>query len=433
MSVRLPRFLHFFGAGVADQILLSGANFIAGFLMIRFTSDASYGQFVLAQSALLLVVSAQGAWLSGPVTIVAPAKSAELRAQMIGSLGASQTRFLRRLAGVLLAISVVGCASSLWPLSIEWVLVGTILAAWAALQREYRRSVLLVYSRPHGMLGADAIYVAVLLLGIAAALLARPMAGPLAIAGLAAAGLCGALVAHRLLSGDPGWVAGDPTPFWQEIRTLGTWSVVGAVIYWLFAQSYNYVLASRLDLTAVTNVNAARLVLTPVFVFVYGINSLLMPTASNWLASFGLARMLKRLALLALAITAIDLVYFALAWYLRDWLIVELMHKHIGDQDRLLILWACVALVFLPREVLQAALFALQRARSMAWMVGLSAAVSLSLMWVGIPRWGAAAVLIGQVAGECVNLVGMAVMLWWLIPRNAQPAPGVASGSEGGG
>jgi O-antigen/teichoic acid export membrane protein len=136
-------------------------------------------------------------------------------------------------------------------------------------------------------------------------------------------------------------VGGDPTPFWQEIRTLGMWSLIGAVIYWLFAQSYNYVLASRLDLTAVTNVNAARLVLTPVFVFVYGINNLLMPIASNWLASFGLPRMLKRLALLTLAITAIDLVYFALAWYLRDWLIVDLMHKHIGDQDRLLILWAC--------------------------------------------------------------------------------------------
>jgi O-antigen/teichoic acid export membrane protein len=423
MSVRLPgRFLHFFGTGVLDQILLSGANFIAGFLMIRFTSDVSYGQFVLAQSALLLVVSAQSAWLSGPVTIVAPAKSPELRAQMIGSLGDNQTRFLRRVATGLLAISLIACALSLWSVGIELVVAGSILAAWAALQREYRRSVLLVYSRPHAMLGADAIYVGVLLLGIALAMLVRPLAGPVAIGALAAAGLAGALATHRMLAKDPGWVGGDPAPFWAEIRTLGIWSLIGAVIYWLFAQSYNYVLASRLDLTAVTNVNAARLVLTPVFVFVYGINNLLMPVASNWLASFGLPRMLKRLALLTLLITALDTVYFAIAWYLRDWLIVDLMHKHIGDQDRLLILWACVALVFLPREVLQAALFALQRARSMAWMVGLSAAVSLSLMWVGIPLWGAAAVLIGQVAGECVNLVGLALMLWWQISHGAAKA-----------
>jgi O-antigen/teichoic acid export membrane protein len=409
------RFLHFFGTGVLDQILLSGANFVAGFVMIRYTSDVSYGQFVLAQSAVLLLVSAQAAWLSGPVTIIAPAKSAQIRAQMIGSLGASQTHFLRRAALGLLAIPFAAYLIGIWSLSISLVVASTILAAWAALQREYRRSVLLIYSRPHGMLGADAVYVTVLLLGIAVALLVRPVAAPVAIVALSAAGLAGAVVAHRMLATDPGWVSGDSRPYWLEIRTLGLWSVIGAVIYWLFAQSYNYVLATRLDLTAVTNVNAARLVLTPVFVFVYGINNLLMPIASNWLASFGLPRMLKRLAVLTLLISALDLIYFAIAWYLRDWLIVDLMHKHIGDQDRLLVLWACVALVFLPREVLQAALFALQRARSMAWLIGLSAVVSLSLMWLGIPRWGAAAVLIGQVAGECVNLVGLALLLWWQI------------------
>src|ERR1700722_220071 len=99
MSVRKSgRILHFFGIGVLDQILLSGVNFIGGFVMIRYTNDVSYGQFVLAQSAIVLMVSAQGAWLSGPATIIAPSKSAEIRAQMIGRLGASQTRTLRRAA-----------------------------------------------------------------------------------------------------------------------------------------------------------------------------------------------------------------------------------------------------------------------------------------------------------------------------------------------
>ena len=413
MSVRQSgRFLHFFGTGVLDQILLSAANFTAGFVLIRYTSDVSYGQFVLAQSAVVLVLSAQAAWLSGPVTIIAPAKSAAIRAQMIGCLGASQTRLLRRAALALLTIPLAAYLIGIWSANISLVVAGTILAGWAALQREYRRSVLLIYSRPQAMLGADAVYVTILLLGIALALLVRPVAGPLAIAALSAAGWAAATVAHRMLAVDPGWVSGNSRPFWQEIRTLGLWSMIGAMIYWLFAQSYNYVLATRLDLTAVTNVNAARLILMPVFVFMYGINNLLMPIASNWLANFGLARMLRRLAVVTILITAIDLIYFAVAWALRDWLIVDLMHKHIGDQDRLLILWACVALVFLPREVLQAALFALKRVRSMAWITGLSAAVSLSLMWLGIPRWGAAAVLIGQMAGECVLLISLALLLW---------------------
>jgi O-antigen/teichoic acid export membrane protein len=413
MSVRRPgRVLHFFGIGVLDQILLSGVNFIAGFVMIRYTSDVSYGQFVLAQSAILLMVSAQGAWLSGPVTMLAPAKSADIRARMIGFLGASQTRVLRRAALMLLAIPLAAYLTGIWTSITALAVAALILAGWSAMQREYRRSVLLIYTRPQAMLAADAVYVVTLLLGIALALLSRSLAGPLAIAALCASGWAGAAVAHRLLAREPGWSSGDARPFWQEIRPIGLWSLIGAAIYWLFAQSYNYVLATRLDLTAVTNVNAARLVITPVFVFMYGINNLLMPIASNWLADFGMRRMLRRLALLSALICTINLLYFAIAWTLRDWLIVGLLHKHIADQDRLLILWGCMALIFLPREVLQSALWALKRVRSMAWLIGLSAAVSLTLMWFGIPRWGAAAVLIGQVAGECVNLIGLALLLW---------------------
>jgi O-antigen/teichoic acid export membrane protein len=420
MSVRKAgRIIHFFGIGVLDQILLSGVNFIGGFVMIRYTSDVSYGQYVLAQSAILLLVSAQGAWLSGPVTMLAASKSAEIRAQMIGFLGASQTRLLRRAAPVLLGVPLAAYLIGIWSAITSLAIGGLILAGWAALQREYRRSVLLIYTRPQGMLGADAVYVGALLLGIALAVLSRSLAGPVAIVALGVAGWASAVVAHRLLARDPGWLSGDARPYWQEIRTIGMWSLIGAVIYWLFAQSYNYVLATRLDLTAVTNVNAARLVITPVFVFMYGINNLLMPIASKWLADFGMGRMLRRLALLTALICAINLLYFALAWLLRNWLIVGLMHKHIADQDRLLILWGCVALVFLPREVLQSALWALKRVRSMAWLIGLSAAVSLTLMWLGIPRWGAAAVLIGQVAGECVNLVGLALLLWWAPQRTA--------------
>ena len=413
MSLRQSgRFLHFFGTGVLDQIMLSGANFIAGFAMIRYASDVSYGQFVLAQSAVMLMVSAQSAWLSGPVMIIAPGKSAAVRAQMISYLGASQTRFLRRAALALLTIPLAAYLIGIWSAYMSLAVAGTILAGWAALQNEYRRRMLLVYSRPQSMLAVDAMYVTVFLLGVALALLSRPAAGLLAIVALGAAGLSGALIAHRMLAVDPGWVSGDSGPFWREIRALGQWSLIGAVIYWLFGQSWNYVLAARLDLTAVANVNAVRLVVMPMLVFKYGIQNLLIPVASNWLASFGLTRMLRRLAVLTILISAMDLIYFTIVWNIRNWLIVDVMHKHIGDQDRLLILWVCVTLVFLPREILQAALSALKCLRSMAWLIGLSAAVSLSLMWLSIPLWGASAVLIGQLAGEGVNLLGLSLLLW---------------------
>jgi hypothetical protein len=38
--------------------------------------------------------------------------------------------------------------------------------------------------------------------------------------------------------------------------------------------------------------------------------------------------------------------------------------------------------------------------------------VSVLTTWFGIPRWGPVAALDGQVAGECVNLLGLSLMLW---------------------
>ena len=411
-AAKLVHVLRFFGASVVDQVLLSGANFIAGFLMIRYTSDVDYGQFVLAQSAVLLLVSAQGAWLSGPLSAIVPSKPAATKRLMIGAVRASQSRFLRWVAVSLLAIAVTLYATGFLSASLALVSGTTILAGWAALEREYLRSVLLIYSRPHWMLRADTVYVVCVVAGIALAAYLRHSAGVCAIFALVISAWAGMLVSHRMLSSDPGWISGDARPFLQEMRALGVWATVGAVTYWLFAQSYNYVLATRLNLTAVASVNAARLVIVPVTVFSLGINNLLMPLAANWLTQFGLAKMLRRLAVVSLAIIALDLVYISLAWIFRDWIIGSLLHKTIADRDRLLVLWACVALIFLPREVLQAGLFALRRVKSMAWLIGLSAVVSLTLMWFGTARWGAAAVLIGQLAGECVNLVGLSWLVW---------------------
>lgn len=427
-AAMLVRMLRFFGTGVIDQILLSGANFLVGLLMIRYTTDVAYGQFVLAQSAVLLVLSAQSAWMTGPLMSTLPRKSPEDKRLALGAMRTSQTRFLRWGAIILVAGVVIGYAAGLVAAGPALATGATILAAWAALQREYLRSALLVYQRPHQMLGSDTVYVLLLVTGILGAAFLARSSGVWAICALAVAAWVAMTVSHRLLGKDPGWLTGDAGPIWRDIRPLGLWSTVGAVIYWLFAQSYNYILAKRLDLTAVANVNAARLVLTPVFVFTFGINNVLMSLAANWLAQQGLAKTLRRLALVLVAVTFLDLLYMGLAWSERTWLITGVLHKTIADRDRLLLLWGAIALIFLPREILQAVLFAVRQVRSMAWVVGVSATVSLSLMWFSIEHWGTAAVLIGQVAGESVNLLGLAWLLWRhvrihgaLPPINAPP------------
>lgn len=424
---KLSRTLHFFGAGVIDQIVLSGANFLAGLLMIRHTTDAAYGQFVLAQSAIVLFVATQGAWLTGPLSIVVPKKTPAEKTLAIGAMRFSQARFLRRLGTALLLATAAGWLIGVLKSGTALVSAGIMVACWAALQREYLRGALIMWRRPRQLLRTDVVYAACLVIGVLGASFWLPSSsGISAIGALVIAARIAEAVSYRMLGSDPGWVSGDAKPLWREIRPIGLWATVGSVTYWIFAQSYNYILAGRFDLTAVSSVNAARLLLTPIFVFTIGINNVLVSSTANWLAEVGLTKTLRRLVLVLLAITALDLIYMGLAWSVRGWLITGVLHKTIADQDTLLLLWASIALITLPREILQAVLLASGQVKSMTWVIGVSALTSLALTWYGIGHWGTAAVLIGQIAGESVNVLVLAWMLWRLvrISRALPPAYG---------
>ncbi len=65
------------------------------------------------------------------------------------------------------------------------------------------------------------------------------------------------------------------------------------------------------------------------------------------------------------------------------------MHKTIGNRDLLLMLWAVLSMIALFRDLLQTGVFALRKFKSLAAVTGLSAAVSLTIMWFGIDGWGA--------------------------------------------
>jgi O-antigen/teichoic acid export membrane protein len=422
------RTLHFFGAGVIDQMVLSGANFLAGLLMIRRTTDVAYGQFVLAQSAILLLVSIQASWLTGPLAIIVPKKTPPEKTHAIGTMRVSQAKFLRRLGVALLLATAAAWLVGILKLDIALVTAGIMVACWAALQREYFRSALIMHTRPRALLQSDVVYAACLISALLGITYWPSWSGIFSIGALVIAARIAATVSYRKLDADPGWVVGDAKPLWQEVKQIGIWATAGSVIYWIFAQSYNYILAGGFDLTAVASVNAARLLLTPIFVFTIGVNNVLVTSTAKWLAALGLTKTLRRLLLVLLSITALDLIYLVFLWSIRGWLIDDVLHKSIVDRDTLLALWAVIALIFLPREILQAVLFASGRAKSMTWVIGVSALVSLSLTLYGIGHWGTASVLIGQIAGESVNVLLLSVMLWRLLRARQQAPPSYGNG-----
>jgi len=405
------RVLQLFSAAVVDQILLSGANFLVGFLLIRNTSDADYGLYVLVQSAVLLLITAQTSWLSTPLAVLAPKRTDDVKRRMVGAVEAAQRRFLRRVGMAAICVPALGFFLKFWDAFSATLIAVAVLAGWAALQREYVRRVLLIYSRANTLLGVDAVYVVIFVGGTLFAVFGPKHAVIWAVVAMTVAGWVGAKAAHAALGREPGWVAGEASGVLRELRRLGIWASVGALTYWLFSQSFNYMLASRLDLKAVADVNAARLLIMPAMVFTIGMESLLLPKSAGWLASIGLRSLLSRLAAIFVAVALLELGYFALVWIFRDWLSGDFLHKVIHDRDRLLTLWACIALIGLLRIVFQTALVALEPLKQMAGITSVSAVLSLAIMWFGINWWGPAGVLIGQIAGDLLVIGGYAVIL----------------------
>ena len=409
-----------FSTAIIDQIMLSGANFLVGFFLLRFTSDFDYGLYVLIQSTLLLLVSVQGSGITSPLAAVVPGKSPMEGHSMVGAVMSSQRRVLRWAAPVGIALVLVGFLFGRYDALMAEVLCCAVVAGWAALRRDFLRNVLLIYARPGQLLRADAVYVVVLLAGVLTAALGTATPIIWVAVTLAAAAWAGTIGAYRSVAKEPGWAGGDEARAWRELRVFGLWSAFGSLMYWLFGQSYSYLLATRLDLKAVSAVNEARLLLMPAFVLSIGMQSLLGPTAAKWNAMYGFRALVKRLLAILGIVGGLDLIYFIFVWIFRGWLIDDLFRKHIADRDQLLILWGTIAIVGLMRDVLLCALTAIAKFRWTASQTAYSAVVALVVMWFGISWWGAAGVLIGQIVGEVVNVVGI---VWLMRKHDRSLAP----------
>lgn len=410
LSIR-GRLTRLFSAAIVDQALLSGGSLVVGLILVRYTPDKDYALYCLLQAALVYVSSAHSALVCQPLAILVPGHTPELKGQMLGAARASQSRLLRPV----LLLSLVGTALAylLHALTGSMALIVGIglIAAWATAQRNYVRGVLLIYARVRTLVAVDAVFTGVMIAGVLWAAFGIGQAAVWVAVAFAASAWAGEISATRALAKDPGWVTADAGPVWRKVLPLGMWSIVGTTIYWLFSRSYNYILASRLDLSAVADVNAIRLMVMPALLVTTGLQGMLTPLAAAWNAEIGLDRLVRRLLGIILVVGACDLLYFAFIWIFRAWITVHVLHKHMSDRDPLLLLWCIFTIVALIRDVIVSAVLAAGHLRWLAWQIGFCAVIALSAMWIGIPRWGAAAAMAALLLGELLNLGGLAYLI----------------------
>jgi O-antigen/teichoic acid export membrane protein len=402
-------FARILGGAVISQALLSVINLLTGLILIRRTTQAQYGSYVLIAVAAPLLAQLQNQLISPLLTSHVNVAGDEARKDYIGGLLREQ----RQLVAIVAAVSLIGCCL-VWigaglRTQTALILIAGVLATVGTMFREFIRLVLVSYRRPYDILRADVVFATLFVGGV---WLATLTSSPAALSGLAlasAAAVGGLLLTRALWRHDPWNRRGPPGAFSKSVL-LGSWSAAGAVIHWLFNQGYTYVVAARLDVTAVAAIAATRLLLSPLGVFSLGIGSIMFATSKLWLKHHGSQGLWRRLLLFTLGMSCVTVAYVAVMWSMRNWIFLHVLKRDYPQRDLLLGMWSLVFLCTVIRDQVIFLLMAKGHFKRLAGLTLFCAVLGLSVTSIAIRRFGAAGGLLGLLAGEVANVVGVLIL-----------------------
>lgn len=415
-------FARLLSSAVVSQAVLSAASFVIALILIRNTTDAQYGYYVLATSAIVLLVSLQNAFFNPPLAIRLPQLDPQGRGELVGGLFREQRRIVRAFGAAAAVIALALWYAQILDAHTAPLVLAAVVAALAILHREYFRMVLFAQRRPHDVLRTDVYYVVLMVAGVYVAIL-TPIPAVSAVASLSLAALISGFLLSRSFHGNQAWDIHGTPGILSNIAPLAAWSTAGAAVHWAFSQGYIYLAAATLDVAAVAALAATRMLLMPMNLLSTGIGSLMLPLASGWLQRHGAALLWRRLGLLALGLAAATLCYFAVLWWLRDWIFADVLKKQFAQRDELLLLWGAVFLVLVVRDQLVYLLAALGRFRILTSLTFVSAATSLGVSYFGMLHFGVAGALLGMLIGELISLTGIVI----LSSRKLEPSYPVAA------
>jgi O-antigen/teichoic acid export membrane protein len=131
----------------------------------------------------------------------------------------------------------------------------------------------------------------------------------------------------------------------------------------------------------------------------------------------GVLLLRRRLYLFALGLAAATLCYFAVLWFMRDWIFAVVLKKQFVQRDALLLLWGAIFFVIVVRGQLIYLLAAQGRFRVMTLLTLVSAVIALAASYGGMLRFGVAGALAGMLIGELINAAGIVIISFRKAPQ----------------
>lgn len=280
-------------AAVADQAWLSLLNFTISLAFIWGASKSEYGYYLLLVAPLMLVQSIQNAIVNSPLATFLPA-AGEKNKPALQRTAVSLHVYLAVVTTLLGGLGLV--AYEHWAgLQVDAVLVaGFAFAITGTIAREAQRSFAYVQGQGIRALGGDLAYGAVLLTGLAWAILGDQLTAGIVLLLTGLAGVVPLLMKARSFQGLQ--IHSEPM---RQFWSCGRWALPSVVVTWVNLSAYPYFAERSLGLAAVADIGAARLFLMPVGLAMTAWSNWYRPRISSWLAT-GNAAAVKRLTLKSL-------------------------------------------------------------------------------------------------------------------------------------
>lgn len=229
---------------VADQCVVSAANFLTIYLFARHLAPSEFGAFMLAYTGLLLLTSMQGAFLTQPHNVLAaPLPDGQYR-RFTGAIMLMQTAFCAA-AGAALGLVGWGVWEA-WSPTAGGVLVALALAGVPWLAQEFVRRVL--YTRHESRAAAcnDIVTYGLQLVGAVGLVGAGHGIGTpeAALAVLGGSSLVGALLGLWQLRSHVRFGRGTRASLartWNKVWHFGKWLIGQNMLIWVGVQGHTWI------------------------------------------------------------------------------------------------------------------------------------------------------------------------------------------------
>ncbi len=401
--VRLLRVHSHVNWALADQALVSGANFLTGILLVRFLGVEEFGRFTLAWMVVLFANAMQHAAIVSPMMSFGPKQAEDEYSTYFGTVTIQQIVFSSFVFACVLAL--VGAVNWVFPtLGADGLILPLACVAFMCQLQEYLRRYFFTHGRPGAAFLNDATrylgQIGALLVGFQ--LIEMDTARALWI--IAAAGAAAVLLGLPGLD-RPHWDSAAWRITLRRHWTFGKWLVGSAVMRWTSQHLFVIIAGALLGTTAVGALRAAQNLMGVTNILFLGLENVVPLKAARKFHRGGRARLvayLWRVTLFGgLAVGSIA----AVMLIAPVTLLTVVYGAQFGDYGFILQWYAVIFLVMFISLPVRMGLRAVERTSSLLWANVGTTLFTLIAAYPLIAAYDVLGVLLGLVVLHSIGFV----------------------------